>query len=410
MEGSSLMPSKKKGPERSFDAAVAGHICFDIIPQIPDTGVRNIAELLTPGKLVQVGPAALSTGGPVSNTGLGLKIFGIKVLFMAKVGDDEIGELIIKRLKKQGHAEGVKIAHGEGTSYTVALAPPGIDRIFLHDPGTNNTFTSQDIDYSLVEKCKLFHLGYPPLMRALYSSGGAELVECFRKAKAAGSTTSLDMSLPDPKSEAGRIEWRSILVNLLPYVDIFLPSIEESYFMMKPDEFWKRRDRVGGGEIINDIAPEEYSALAKCFIEMGCRMTALKTAHRGFYFRTGSYSSFEKLGAAKPASLEKWAERELWAPAYLVPKIASATGSGDSSIAGFLSAFLRGYSLERCLVMANVAGHLNLHELDALSGLRPWEEVTALADSGSLTPIDPNIKSESWRFDESQGIYIGPWE
>jgi sugar/nucleoside kinase (ribokinase family) len=247
-------------------------------------------------------------------------------------------------------------------------------------------------------------------MRALYSNGGAELVACFRKAKESGATTSLDMCLPDPKSESGRIDWRSILEKLLPYVDIFLPSIEESYFMMKPEEFWNRRDRVGGGEIINDITPAEYSALAKGFIEMGCRMTALKTAHRGFYFRTGSLSSFEKLGAAKPASPSIWAERELWAQAFLVPKIASATGSGDSSIAGFLAAFLRGYSLERCLVMANVAGHLNLLELDALSGLRPWEEVTALADSGKLTPIDPNIKTQGWNFDKSLGVYIGPCE
>lgn len=404
------MPLGKNSSIKSMDAAVAGHICFDIIPRFPETGITNIADLLTPGKLVLVEEAALSTGGPVSNTGIGLRIFGINVLFTAKVGDDDIGGLIIKRLESQGHAEGVKIAPGEASSYTIALAPPGIDRIFLHNPGTNNTFTSHDIDYTLVEKCRLFHLGYPPLMRALYSNGGSELVECFRKAKKAGATTSLDMCLPDPKSESGRIDWKAILEKLLPYVDIFLPSIEESYSMMKPDEFWKRREKVGGGEIINDIAPEEYSALAKTFIQMGCCMTALKTAHRGFYFRTGSLSNFEKLGAAKPASLENWADKELWAPAFLVPKIASATGSGDSSIAGFLSSFLRGYSLERCLVLANTAGHLNLLELDALSGLRPWAEVTALADSGSLTPIDPKVESKGWRFDQSQGIYIGPCE
>lgn len=404
------MPVDRNNSPKSIAAAVAGHICFDIIPRFPDTGITNIAELLTPGKLVQVGETALSTGGPVSNTGIGLRIFGINVLFMAKVGDDEIGNLIVKRLESQGHAEGVKTAPGEASSYTIALAPPGIDRIFLHNPGTNNTFTSLDIDYSLVGNCKLFHLGYPPLMRALYSDNGAELVECFRKAKKAGATTSLDMCLADPASEAGRIDWRSILEKLLPYVDIFLPSIEESYSMMKPEEFWKRRERVGGGEIINDIAPEEYSALAKSFIEMGCRMAALKTAHRGFYFRTAPLSNFEKLGAAKPAYPENWAERELWAPAFLVPKIASATGSGDSSIAGFLSAYLRGYSLERCLVMANVAGHLNLLELDALSGLRPWEEVAALADSSALTPIDPNIKTKGWSFDESRGVYFGPCE
>ena len=29
--------------ERLYHVAVAGHICFDIIPQIPDTGIKDIA-------------------------------------------------------------------------------------------------------------------------------------------------------------------------------------------------------------------------------------------------------------------------------------------------------------------------------------------------------------------------------
>jgi sugar/nucleoside kinase (ribokinase family) len=94
--------------------------------------------------------------------------------------------------------------------------------------------------------------------------------------------------------------------------------------------------------------------------------------------------------------------------AYHVPRIASATGSGDSSIAGFLAAFLRGYSIERCLQFANVAGHLNLHALDALSGLKPWNEVEALLDSGKLQTIDPRIHSDGWSYDEKVKIYMGP--
>lgn len=391
--------------ERPYDAAVAGHICFDIIPKFPETGIRNIGELLTPGSLVQVGEAALSTGGPVSNTGIGLKIFGMNVLFMAKVGDDEFGQAVINRLGKQGSAAGVSIAKDQMTSYTVALSPPGIDRIFLHSPGTNNTFDSNDIDYKLIERCRLFHMGYPPLMKGLYSNGGKELVECFRLAKLAGATTSLDMSLPDPSSESGKTDWRSILEKLLPYVDIFLPSIEEGYAMLKPDEFWKRREEAGGAEIINEISPDEYSEIAKTFLEMGCRMTSLKSAHRGFYFRTGSLECFENLGAALPGEAEKWAEREVWAPAYHVHEMGSATGSGDSSIAGFLASYLRGYPIEQCVRNANVAGWLNLQDLDALSGLRPWKDLLELPKSGELKMIDPKISAPGWEKDEENKVW-----
>ena len=59
--------------ERQYDITVAGHICLDIIPQIPDTGIREISELFKPGKLINVTAAKISTGGPVSNTGIATK-------------------------------------------------------------------------------------------------------------------------------------------------------------------------------------------------------------------------------------------------------------------------------------------------------------------------------------------------
>jgi len=402
------MPEEARKIERPYDFTVAGHICFDIIPSFSDTGARTLSDVMTPGSLVQVGDAALSTGGPVSNTGIGLKIFGMNVIFMARIGDDEIGQIVINRLGSQGNAAGIHVSPGEMTSYTIAIAPPGLDRIFLHNPGTNNTFTSADVNDRLVKKSRHFHLGYPPLMRALYENNGAELIACFRKAKDAGATTSLDMSLPDPRSEAGRINWPVILEKLLPFVDIFLPSVEESMAMLEPEAFWARREKAGGADVLNEITPDEYSRIAKTFLRMGCRMTALKSAHRGFYFRTGSRESFELMGAARPADPDAWAEKELWAPAHRVHKMGSATGSGDSSIAGFLTAFLRGYSLEKCLRCANIAGWLNLQSLDALSGLRPWADIESMLASNTLQIINPGVKADGWSWDPDAFLHRGP--
>ena len=400
-----FMSRGRRKPERPIDAAVAGHICLDIIPRFTETGIREISRLLTPGKLVQVDNAVISTGGPVSNTGIGMQIFGMNVMFMARVGDDDFGGLIIRRLKEYGSTEGISVARGENSSYSVVLAPPGIDRIFLHNPGTNDTFSSRDIDYDLLKKCRLFHLGYPPLMRSLYINGGEELVEIFRRARETGVTTSLDMSLPDPSSESGSTNWLPILEKLLPYVDIFLPSIEEAYSILKPEEFWSRREKVGAANMVDAMKPEEYSSLSQSFLDMGCRMTSLKSAHRGFYLRTGSKNSLEQMGAARPVDYEQWSDRELWAPAFSIDKIASATGSGDSAIAAFLSSFLRGYAIEKCLLLANTAGRLNLQGMDALSGLRPWDEVMQILDSGELKPVDPQIDSELWDVDDKTGVY-----
>ena len=58
--------------EKEYDAVVAGHICLDITPEFT-TGGKAVGDILRPGRLVSVGPATVSTGGAVSNTGLTLR-------------------------------------------------------------------------------------------------------------------------------------------------------------------------------------------------------------------------------------------------------------------------------------------------------------------------------------------------
>jgi sugar/nucleoside kinase (ribokinase family) len=391
----------------TYDLVVAGHICLDIIPSIPDTGARRVEELFLPGKLVVVGPCALSTGGPVSNTGIGAVKLGCRVAFMAKVGADAFGEMARSLLEESGSSAGVVTDPDAGTAYTVALAPPGIDRIFLHAPGANDRFGSDDVDYALVSRARLFHLGYPPLMRRLYADDGAELAEVFRRAKATGATTSLDMALPDPNSPSGQAPWARILERVLPHVDIFLPSMEEAFFMMHPQEFLARKQAQGGAELLNHISEAECSEMAGTFLAMGAGMSALKSGHRGYYFRTGSAKRLADAGRAMPDDLAGWADRELWCPAFAIERIASATGSGDSSIAGFLTCLLRGGTLHQCLKAANCAGHQNLHALDAVSGLRSWEETRKMLDP-ELPIIDPAITDEAWRADAGRKLWIGP--
>ena len=383
---------------RPVDVAAAGHICLDIIPKFPDNVGKTIEEIMRPGKLVNVEEAAISTGGPVSNTGIGLSILGMDVEFMTQVGDDYFGEAIIARLKQCGHSEGVKIAKGQFSSYTIAIAPPNIDRIFLHNPGTNNTFTSESVNSDLVRNAKVFHLGYPPLMRGLYVNDGEELTKTFKKAKEAGATTSLDMSLPDPASESGRVNWDLILRRTLRYVDIFLPSIEEGMFMTQRERYLDMRQKNGGKEILDLLIGDDYTPLADRFLAYGSRMVGLKSGHRGWYIKTGSKEKLAGMGPAEPTDLDAWANRELWAPSFRVPKIASATGSGDSSIAGFLSAYLRGERVERCLQFANCVGYQNLHELDALSGIKTWDETVAMV-AANLPQNELDPKSPGWKWD-----------
>ena len=200
----------------------AGHVCLDIFPEFSAQEGIDLTTLLRPGSLVVVGKAARAPGGPVSNVGIALVKLGIRTEFMGKVGDDLFGKGPLRMFKPFRADLGMAVVPGEITSYTVVIAPPGVDRVFLHSPGANDTYGAADVDFLRLGEATAFHFGYPPLMRRLYDDGGAELTKIFERAKATGVTTSLDLAFPDPVSPAGQVAWRPILAAVLPHVDIFL--------------------------------------------------------------------------------------------------------------------------------------------------------------------------------------------
>ncbi len=392
---------------RPFDVMVAGHLCIDIIPIFPDTGATQIGEIMRPGKLVNMGDVKVSTGGPVSNTGINMKTLGCKVMFCARVGDDQLGQLTVEMLKKNGSSDGISLAENTSSSYTIVIAPPNIDRIFLHNPGTNNSFSSTDLDPELIAQCRHFHFGYPPLMNTIYQDDGEELMKVFQIAKQAGATTSCDMTLPDPSSESGKVNWRKVLQKILPHVDIYLPSVEETLYMLHPQRFLDMKEQHNQEELIGYLTPDDYSDLADELLSMGAKMASLKSGYRGFYVKTSDKSSFDKLGDARPADEDNWSNRQLWAPAYTVEKFGSATGSGDSSIAGFLTAYLKGYTVEQALKYATCCGWQNVQVLDAVSGIQPWDETTGMIEKNMPT-IKMDIDSPQWKFIEDPGLWAGP--
>lgn len=123
----------------------AGHICLDITPIFPAKKATQLTDVLAPGKLLNVGEADVHTGGSVANTGLAMKILGADVTLMGKVGNDAFGGMVGNILNKYDAGDGLLVAEGESTSYSVILAIPGVDRIFLHNTGANDTFCTEDI-------------------------------------------------------------------------------------------------------------------------------------------------------------------------------------------------------------------------------------------------------------------------
>jgi sugar/nucleoside kinase (ribokinase family) len=399
---------------QSFDAVVAGHICLDIFPDLSGSTPEQFHRTFAPGRLLQVGPISYCTGGPVSNTGLVLHKLGMRTQLMGKIGDDLFGQAVRQVVASfdprprpdrwGGLAEGMIVDAGVNTSYTIVINPPGADRFFLHCPGANDTFSAADVRYDLLAEARLFHFGYPPLMRLMYEDAGAQLVKIYRRARATDITTSLDMALPDPGSAAGQADWASILAATLPHVDVFLPSIEETLYMLRRetyDQLWRAAD---GPDILPLITPQLLSELGTELLGLGARIVGLKLGYRGFYLRTAGRPAIEALGRGRPSDPAAWADKELWAPCFKVNVVGTA-GSGDSTIAGFLSGLLRDLTPEAALTAAVAVGACNVEAADTLSGIRPWDATMQRVAAG-WARHELCLDAPGWHFNANHGLWM----
>jgi sugar/nucleoside kinase (ribokinase family) len=182
-----------------------------------------LQELFRPGTLIDMKRVDLSPGAAVFNTATGLAKLGVPTALSAKVGDDALAEIPRVKLAPLADSTGVRPIGRARTSYTVIIAPPGTDRVFLHDTGANDEFTAADVDYEALDAVRLFHFGYPPAMWRMYLNGGEELERLLRLANERGVTVSLAPSVFAEGSESGRAPWTRVLERALPYVDVFLP-------------------------------------------------------------------------------------------------------------------------------------------------------------------------------------------
>jgi sugar/nucleoside kinase (ribokinase family) len=370
-----------------FEVVVAGHICLDIIPQIPPI---DLQANLKPGALLEIGEAVLSTGGTVSNAGRALHRLGVKTGLMGKVGDDPFGRIVLELLNRDDPAlaQGMIVAPGEVTSYTLVISPRDVDRTFLHCAGANHTFGAGDVNYERLKGVRFFHFGYPPVMERMYAGDGAELADLFRRVKEIGAITSLDMAKPDPNGPSGRVDWRRVMERTLPYVDLFLPSLDEMIFMLRRDP------PISRAAVISGVAGE--------LLDMGAGVVGLKVGDQGFYLRTGPAGAPDLGG-------DEWRARELWAPCFKPDPLVGTTGAGDATIAGFLAAILRGQSVEGAMTSAVAVGACNVEAADALSGVRSWAETQARIRSGwPRLPLTVDVPG--WRWDADRALWIGPFD
>ncbi len=385
-----------------FDVVCAGHICLDITPTMQSGA--SIGRVFVPGKLTESKELIMSTGGSVANTGIALIKLGISTALVGKIGNDLSGEVIRRILAQNGGSgEYLSVAEHEMTSYSIVLALPGYDRIFLHDPAVNNTFGIEDIDYELVRQAKLLHIGYPTVMRRLSQNGGEELKRILHKAKELGTTTSLDTAYPDLDSENGSQDWQKVFENVLPWTDIFMPSIEEAMLMFDYGEFMrlKKLDE----DILKSLDIDYLPKLGRRLADMGAGIVVIKCGTLGYYARTQGAEALQNMGRGMPRDISAWADQELFTNIYHVEEVKSTTGAGDTSIAGFLAALVTGRTLVEAVEIACATGAACVQEFSATGGIGLLGEI--ISKSATEWYKRPYVyKGNYFTYDERHDILV----
>ena len=109
------------------------------------------------------------------------------------------------------------------------------------------------------------------------------------------------------------------------------------------------------------------------------------------------------MGRGRPADLSAWANRELWSPCFQADVVGTA-GSGDATIAGFLTALLRDLPPEQAVTAAVAVGACNVEAADTLSGIQPWDATLRRVADG-WPRYRMIMQTPGWRFDEANGLW-----
>lgn len=282
---------------------------MDAIP--PGGGVAFIDEI------------RLVVSGTAGATAVDLARLGLRTLAAGAVGDDEQGALVLSKLERHGlDIAGMQQIPGVPTSTTIMNVRRNGERPALHVRGASDHFTLDEAGLARVLEARFVHLGGTGFLRRL---DGPPSLRLLRAARERGCTTSLDLIAPENGAQA-------LVLPLLPFVDWFMPSIEEASALSG------RTDPVEA---------------ARFFVEAGAGAAAVTLGGDGSVLVTRD-------------------GQVLRVPAFQVP-VVDTTGCGDAYVAGMIAGLSRGMALEEAARLATAASALVATGLGSDAGITGFD-------------------------------------
>jgi sugar/nucleoside kinase (ribokinase family) len=160
------------------------------------------------------------------------------------------------------------------------------------------------------------------------------------------------------------------------------------------------------GDLLCQVTPVLLHDLSDEILALGAKIVLLKLGDCGAYLRTAAKADLEDMGRAAPNDLSSWELRELLAPCFRV-NVVGTTGSGDATIAGFLSGLLHSLPAEEALTIAVAVGAFNVEAADALNGLPTWPALQKRLEAG-WERLPTRIPTTGWQWQPEPGLWTAP--
>lgn len=289
-----------------------------------------IEEIPEPGKTSLIQKIRLTPAGTAAGPAIVAAKLGIPTSLIGAVGNDDMGDLLISMLKKQRvDTSHIMRTDALPTSATILAVHENGDRPNFHAPGASLILEINEAARKFIVNSRFVHWGGVGTLLKLDSGPGPEIL---KEARANGAVISCDFIAPMEQT-------LNHVKAVLPYVDYFMPSLEEAM------------------EISGTKTPEDT---AKFFLDCGAGTCILKWGAKGSLLTAGD----------KPVRI----------PAYKVD-VVDTTGCGDSYCAGFLAALSKGWDVEKACRFGTATSALVATGLGTDAGVVNFEETEKAMNS-----------------------------
>lgn len=291
-----------------FDVVVIGGSLLDLF-LFP----HEDSEIFSPGDKVPIEYLHTDIGGGGINTAVGLARHHIKTALIAKVGNDEQGTYIKKRLESEGVDMHAVTFGNLNTGLSVIIEKRGADRTIFTYRGANAELTEQDISKTMLGNARFI------LINALYQH--TSQLAGYMTEYATEQNIPIGMSLGIDEI----LFLGETLTQILPRLDMIILNEDEArtlYHVLLGTSHDKETTCSACGIPIEEVAA--------CIQNDGPKQVGVTLGKDGVIFFDRQHKKY-----SVPA---KQAE------------VINTTGLGDAFYAGFLAYYVKGYDITRCLV------------------------------------------------------------